>query len=342
MTTLDIGAEPEAVLSTERTIPRHLVHRAAVAEVFLTDFQSVGERDFRASAQLPPDHSYYADRLGTAGGHDPLAVFEAVRQMLLCAMHLQHDAGPGTKSITAEAGLRITDPRPLHAPARPLDLDLVGRAALVKEYRGAVSRVVHEVDVAAAGRPIGTVRVDTALRPDDIYRTLRMSGRTTEPPSSDDLPAVSPARPIGPHLVGRTRADNVVLHDMALRGGELTALLRVPLRHPSMFDHPQDHVPGPVMMEAARQLGLLLAGERHGLAAAKLHLAELTAEYLRFAELDADIVLRSEILRAPAADGGGLAFAVAFEQGGEAVARMRVALGSTLGRAGAAGAPDGS
>lgn len=331
MTALDTGAPTEALLSTEQTVPRRLVHRAAVAEVFLTGFQPTGGRDFRAAAQLPPGHAYYGDRLGTPELHDPLAVFEAVRQMLLGAMHLQHGAGPDTKSITAEAGLRIHDLRPLHAPDRPLDLDLVGRTALLKEYRGAVSRVVHEVDVAAAGRPVGTVTVDTALRPDDAYRKLRMSRRSTEPPTSDALPTPAPSRPVPPYAVGRACAENVVLCDTERLAGGLTARLRVPVGHPGMFDHPQDHVPGPVMMEAARQYGLLLAAERYGLAPAKLRLTALQAEYLRFAELDRDIVVRAEVLRPPAGPGSGLSFEAAFVQDGEPVARMRVTLGSTVG-----------
>ena len=114
------AADAAQVLSTQRTLNRRLVHRSALAEVFLTDFQSVDENTFRAAAQLPPRHFYYSDHTSRPAMHDPLAVFESVRQMLLCAMHLQHDAGHDTKSITATASLEITDrePRPARLAVR--------------------------------------------------------------------------------------------------------------------------------------------------------------------------------------------------------------------------------
>jgi hypothetical protein len=323
-------------VATHRTVDRRLVHRAALAEVFLTDFLRVDHDTFRAAAQLPPSHFYYGDHTVRPATHDPLAVFEAVRQMLLCAMHLQHGAGDRTKSITAEAGLEITDPWTLTAEGRPLDLSLHGRVALEKTYQGATSRVVHEVEVCTAGGDfVGTVRVDTALRPDDAYQALRMAYRTDPPPSSDALPDAAPAEPVPPHLVGREHARNVVLQAVRTAPGEVSALLRLPVRHSSMFDHAQDHVPGPVMMEAARQATVLLAGECLGLAPSKLWLRSMRAGYARFAELDGDIVVRARLLP----DGADAAChaEVAFVQAGETAATMDVRLDAVPapGRAGA-------
>ena len=51
-------AHPVTGLSTDRTIDRHLTHRAALSEVFLTDFVSVDDETFCAAAQLPPGHFY--------------------------------------------------------------------------------------------------------------------------------------------------------------------------------------------------------------------------------------------------------------------------------------------
>ena len=314
------GASP---LSTQRTLARELVHRAALAEVFLTDFASHGEQAFSAAAQLPPAHLYYGDHTDPRAGHDPLAVFESVRQMLLCAMHLQHDAPSGSKSITATAGLEITDPAPLRGSG-PLDLDLRGSVALSKEYRGTVSRVVHQVEVLVAGAPVGRITVDTAQRPDEVYQQLRMSHRESVPPSSDILSAHTGGRPVPARLVAREVAANVVLEEARIEADGVVARLRVPVAHPSMFDHAQDHVPGPVMMEAARQSSLLLAATHLGLAPERLRLSAMDAEYLRFAELDSPIA----VLTRQVADEGSapVATEVVFEQEGSAVARMRVRL----------------
>ncbi|MFC9927164.1 AfsA-related hotdog domain-containing protein [Streptomyces sp. NPDC127190] len=319
------AAGPAAALSTQRTLARHLVHRSALAEVFLTDFQSVDEHTFRAAAQLPPRHFYYGDHTTRPAGHDPLAVFEAVRQMLLCAMHLQHDAGADTKSITATATLDITDVTPLRTRGA-LDLALEGSVDLAKEYQGAISRVVHRVRVLAGGREVGVITVDTAQRPNDVYERLRMSHRSSPPPMSDTLTGRTDGVAPAPWLVGREHAENVVLEDARTEGGKLVARLRVPVDHPSMFDHAQDHVPGPVMMEAARQASLLLAADHRGVSPGASFLAGVHAEYLRFAELDTPIT----VVTTPAGLGTGLLTDVAFVQQGEEVARMRVRLDSAL------------
>ncbi|MDI5974516.1 AfsA-related hotdog domain-containing protein [Streptomyces sp. SL13] len=332
MTTQTLPVET-AQLSTERTLPRHLVHRAALAEVFLTDFQSVDEETFHASAQLPSAHFYYNDITGRTA-HDPMAVFESVRQMLLCAMHLQHDAGADTKSITATATMDITDPEPLRTRG-PLDLLLLGRVELAKEYQGAVSRVIHAVRILAGDREIGTITVDTAQRPDPVYANLRMGHRTTMPPSSDTVCAHPGGAPVPAWLVGRERAENVVLDSARTAGEDLVARLRVPVAHPSMFDHPQDHVPGPVMMEAARQAVLLLAAERQDRSPGSLYLRNVTASYLRFAELDSDITVTARPVTAD--DGAVVAAEVSFGQDGDDVARMRVQLGGIAGATAAEG-----
>ncbi|GAB2688240.1 AfsA-related hotdog domain-containing protein [Kitasatospora kifunensis] len=333
MTTLDVRTDPTADLSTRRTIDRHLVHRAAIAEVFLTDFRTIDSTTFEAAAQLPPAHSYYGDHTGRPELHDPLAVFESVRQMLLCAMHLQHGASHDTKSITAECRMEITDPLPLLADGGVPELTLLGKVALEKLYDGVTARVVHDVEVLVGGRSVGTVSVDTALRPNDIYQGLRMSHRTTPPPYSDTLPTGGPAAPVRPHLVGREHAENVVLRDVRDTEDTVVARLHVPVAHRSMFDHPQDHVPGPVMMEAARQAAVFLLGERFGQAPAKLFLQQITATYLRFAELDSDLLVQACLVPdddAAAADGGKL-IAVSLLQSNQTVARIQVRLGLTVG-----------
>jgi hypothetical protein len=188
--------------------------------------------------------------------------------------------------------------------------------------------VVHRVRVLADGREAGVITVDTAQRPNDVYDRLRTSHRTTPPPMSDTLPATGAGALPPVWLVGRERAENVVLQDARTQGDALVAELRVPAAHPSMFDHAQDHVPGPVLMEAARQASLLLAADHQGLSPSSFHLDYVSAEYLRFAELDSPILVVTR--RMPDPVDGGRWTEVSFDQDGVSVARMRVRLGSTL------------
>ncbi len=314
-------------LRTDRTIARDLVHRIALEEVFLTDFQNTGD-GFAAAARLPRSHPYYCEHTAHPSAHDPIAVFECVRQMLLCAMHLHHGVTADTKSVTASCELEITDPRALAVAEGGYELTLLGRVVDAKEREGVAVRVVHEVDVLLGTTRIGRVRVDTALKQPESYQRLRMRSRVTPPSLSVDLVAQEPVSRVAPYLVGRQQTANVLLIEPEINGSVLTASLRVPVSHPGMFDHPHDHVPGPVLMEAARQAGHLLQVELFGLSPAKTTPVELRAAYERFTELDSEILIRASFANQV---GPGQPIYVHFRQDGDIVADMRLRMGSTVG-----------
>ncbi|NUP01217.1 MAG: hypothetical protein HOV96_38115 [Nonomuraea sp.] len=318
-----VSAERPA-LSRDRTVDRTLVHRTALEEVFLTDFESRPD-GFAGTARLPRAHAYYNEHLNHPAVHDPIAVFECVRQLLLCALHLHHGATGEMKSITATCSLALPDPRAL-VIRDDYELLLLGRVARHKEHGGVTTRALHEVEVRLGDAVIGQVAVDTAQKDARRYDELRMAFRDTAPPLSSELIDDEPVSRVPPHLVGRTNPDNVLLLAPKQDEGGLTARLRVPVSHPGMFDHPHDHVPGPVMMEAARQAGTLLLCERFGQAPSKSVLTGLEAAYARFAELDAGIVIEARPGAGPADPIG-----VRFLQSGEPVAEMTITMGTTLG-----------
>ncbi len=67
--------------------------------------------------------------------------------------------------------------------------------------------------------------------------------------------------------------------------------MRVPTTHPSMFDHPQDHLPGMVITEAARQLALYTALHTHALSPTRTLPTDLDVTFTRFGELEQDTQL---------------------------------------------------
>lgn len=71
-------------------------------------------------------------------------------------------------------------------------------------------------------------------------------------PSPESLPAGG--ADLAPAAVGRSRAADVLLTRPAA-GPAGRWLLRVDQQHPVFFDHPSDHVPGMVLLEALRQAG---------------------------------------------------------------------------------------
>jgi 2-oxo-3-(phosphooxy)propyl 3-oxoalkanoate synthase len=103
-----------------------------------------------------------------------------------------------------------------------------------------------------------------------VYRKLR-SGRAT---GGSCVELLLPERP---GRVGRPMSDGVVL---GRRVESTRWQLRVDTTHPSLFDHPVDHVPGMLLMEAARQAALSVTYPSSGLPLA------MACGFQRFVELD--------------------------------------------------------
>lgn len=62
------------------------MHRAALAEVFLTSWTESGPDSYRVSAQWPRFHSFYAD--ADEGGYDdPMLLCETMRQTFPLLAH---------------------------------------------------------------------------------------------------------------------------------------------------------------------------------------------------------------------------------------------------------------
>ncbi|WRZ95672.1 hypothetical protein OHB54_45785 [Streptomyces sp. NBC_01007] len=80
-----------------------------------------------------------------------------------------------------------------------------------------------------------------------------------------------------PALVGRTRPADVVL---TATSNPTRWLLTPDLNHPILFDHHNDHLPGMVLLEGARQ-----AATAH-LAPHTLIPANASTTFIRYAELD--------------------------------------------------------
>ncbi len=80
--------------------------------------------------------------------------------------------------------------------------------------------------------------------------------------SWDPGPQPTPADPSS--VGGRTRTENVVIGtpDRAADGGSASAPLVVDIGHATLFDHPLDHLSGGLIIEAARQLSLAIAGSQ--------------------------------------------------------------------------------
>jgi A-factor biosynthesis hotdog domain len=310
-------------LSIARTVDRTTLHRHALSEVFLTDIRAVDTSSYIAAAQLPPLHAYYTDHLLRWNVPDALLLLECARQAETYGGHAFFEVDDETAFILKRWEFGFDGLPDILLGDQPGTVTLTARTRSPKRSASKLRGLTYDMDVAVDGRDVGAVSMDVGYLPKSVHREMRAARRGSPPVWSDDAGVVTPGQPVAPHLVGRSLSINVVLADADARLDRVTAVLRPPVRHPSMFDHPQDHVPGMVLTEAARQLSVLALGAWHAVAPMGLMLVAVEAEFHAYAELD-----RVTSVTALEAGHVGRDFSVTvdFEQGDLLLARMRLRL----------------
>ncbi|WP_330263765.1 ScbA/BarX family gamma-butyrolactone biosynthesis protein [Streptomyces griseorubiginosus] len=253
------------------TVPRELVHRVSVAETLLTGWTRTGPDRFSLTAQWPRAHQLHvsADR----SAYEPLLVAETVRQCGALLAHTAYEVPIGHQFVLRD--LRV-DTRPEHlavgaTPAEPvvdITVDEVRRRA------GRPAALSYDAVVHLGPERVATGRIAVSWTKEAVYRRLR-GGRTADV-GALRLPRPTPT-PLPADVVGRALSTDVLLSP-ADRPDRWR--LRVDTAHPVFFDHPLDHIPGMLLLEAARQ-AVRAHGGADGPVPASFH-----ATFHQFAELD--------------------------------------------------------
>ncbi|MFK4101134.1 ScbA/BarX family gamma-butyrolactone biosynthesis protein [Streptomyces sp. NPDC019531] len=226
------------------TVPREFVHRVAVAEILLTGWTRTDTDRFTITAQWPRAHQLHvsADR----SAYEPLLVAETVRQCGALLAHAAYQVPLGQQFVLQELCI---DTRPEHlavgaAPAEPV-VDIT--VAEVRRRAGRPVALRYDAVVHLGGERVATGRIAVSWTNESVYRRLR-GGRTADVGAlrlPRPLPQVLPA-----DTVGRSLSVDVLLAPDTRPG---RWRLRVDTAHPVFFDHPLDHIPGMLLLEAARQ-----------------------------------------------------------------------------------------
>lgn len=264
----------QRALSHDQPVPRHLVHRAAVAEVLLTDSRPAGADRFQLAAQWPRSHAFFEpDKWGR---HDPMLVLETVRQAGLLLAHRHYNAPQGHLFVLREIECDV-DVDALAVGSRPANLVLDAACRDVKVRDGLLRSMRLAVSFSRGGVPLATAGGAFLCLAPHQYDALRWRGLQRSVASPQPCPPRQP-----PSTVGRARSRDVVLGPREFTGSGSTGWrLAVDTGHPVLFDHPLDHVPGMVVLEAARQA----ANALHACARPPSTWT-LSAAFDRFAELD--------------------------------------------------------
>ncbi|MXM68911.1 A-factor biosynthesis protein [Streptomyces sp. HUCO-GS316] len=303
-----LSPEKEAELF-ERTVPRGLVHRSAVSEVLLTGLRPKGRDKYHIGAQWARGHSYYGPVAGR--WHDPMLLGESIRQAGLLLAHEALGIPLDYHFLTQSTSFELTE-RGARLAGTPADV-VLGVTLRDIRCRGAyVSSFALDVLAHRDGELMGSGHAASDCVGPAVYRRLRGA-------RAEARPAYTLIRAVRPDLVGRLCEFDVVLGRPEVEDAEGLGgvhLLRVDATHPVLFDHPVDHVPGMLLLEAARQAALSALGLPRGL------LVGCEASFRRYVEFDSPCLVSAS---KPTVDAeGGRTLTVQFHQAGSVAATVAV------------------
>ncbi|MEU3554285.1 ScbA/BarX family gamma-butyrolactone biosynthesis protein [Streptomyces fragilis] len=250
------------------TVPREFVHRASVAEVFLTGWHERGSDRFTVFAQWPRGHSFYSP---IAKHYDPMLAAETIRQVGALLAHAAFDVPMGHQFLMWELSYDVV-PALLRIGSAPMDLEIDVRCVEIKRRGGRLTGLRYEAVLRSEGEIVAEGGARYTVTTPEAYRRLRASR------NADVVVPDTSNRRLSPLFVGRADQNDVVL---ARTGTPGQWLLHIDLSHPVLFDHFVDHVPGMMLLEAARQAALTVGSPE-----ARLLPQGVAGTFHRYAELD--------------------------------------------------------
>ncbi|WP_413755283.1 ScbA/BarX family gamma-butyrolactone biosynthesis protein [Streptomyces sp. MMBL 11-3] len=267
------------------TVPKELVHRAAVAEVLLTGWERRADARFAVTAQWPRGHSFFTPVGGTH--YDPLMVAETIRQVGSLLAHAEFGVPVGHQFLMHDLEIAV-QPGQLVVEAVPASLDIEVTYPQVKQRRLQHAGARYEAVVRREGRVVARGSASYTCVSSQVYQRVR-AGRLSE-----GRPAIRLTAPLSPQSVGRMSPTDVVLSPLGEADGWQ---LRVDTRHPILFDHPVDHIPGMMLLEAARQAATAVLN-RSSLTRSSFLPTSLVSRFRRYAELDSPCTVQAHRLPA--------------------------------------------
>ncbi|MFJ9657436.1 ScbA/BarX family gamma-butyrolactone biosynthesis protein [Streptomyces griseoflavus] len=312
LVTAENPAAARPLLTT--TVAKEYVHRAALAEVFLTGWAKTGPASFRVSAQWPRSHSFYECENGL---YDPLLLCETVRQTFPLLTHVAYDVPLGHQLSWSRFQYAV-NPEAMRLERNPAELELHVTCSDVRVIRSLPASMSMHIEAVRDGTTLAVAHTRFGCHTPAVYRRLR-AGRAGE---GAFVNAPLPSPPVERTAVNRHRLRDIVLSPASRHG---RWQLRVDTTHPVLFDHAVDHVPGMLLLESVRQAAHALQPFSPGMMP-----ASMDATFRKYVEFDepcwieadpvADPVTETvqtgggrQTVRVTAMQGDGLAFSATTE-----------------------------
>jgi hypothetical protein len=260
------------VLSYQAAVPRQYVHRQSVAEVFLTDSVPEGRAGgFRIGAQWPRLHAFYRT---CTQRYDTMILAETARQSAIYLAHRYYRV-PLDRKFTMQSMMVDACVDRLMIGHSAAEVVLEAQMTEHDRRRGQLTAFTVDLVYRLGNTRIGSARATANILTRDDYDSARWPGDRDR--SLGTIPRSDPA-PRSEVGVADPSAVTLGRHPAGPNGGRWR--LRVDTSHPVLFDHPCDHVPGALVLEASRQASRL----RLGWPCADVE--SITVRFRRFLELD--------------------------------------------------------
>ncbi|MDQ1050294.1 AfsA-related hotdog domain-containing protein [Streptomyces sp. V4I2] len=280
-----------SALRYDSTVPRATVHRAAIAEVFLTDARPVPDQPetYEVAAQLPRAHIMGEQ----SENHDFLLLVEVLRQGGLFLAHIYEKVGLDEAFIFRDLQIQMLDLSAVRTGNRPARVVCSFAVIPQRKRNGRVQAIDFSGVLTVEGKDALRFSGGLAFFNRKVYDALRVRRRASLAGVLGMLPVHVAADPAA---VGRRHAYNVVITQPVVTGpSTLTATVLSDTSHPHLFDHQLDHIPGNLLMEAARQLAAASVSSLHSISAHGLRVTALDVRFQEFAELDLRAEARARV-----------------------------------------------
>lgn len=285
----------ETPLTFQRPVPRRLVHRASMAEVFVTGAVPTGEGRFLVGAQWPRDHAlYHPDQHRLS---DPLLFAETIRQALVYLAHRYYAVPLSYRFIGGDLDFDIARPELLRVGGAPVSVVLDAAGTWTRQHLSQRYDMRLDVVLTVDGERCGRGSLSVLAVDERRYGLLRRGRTSPVPPGAFGRADASRPAPggIDPAVVGRLRTKDVVLEPGV---GDGAWRMNFDLDHAILFDHPTDHLPLMALLEGFRQIGHLeMRGGTSSPDGCHHALLGASVECLSFGELDeaTDLFVRERV-----------------------------------------------
>jgi hypothetical protein len=308
------------VLSYDQTINRRLVHKRALGDVLVSDSVAAGPGEFLVAAQVPRTHSLWNDR--SPEFHDPLAMLEAGRQATFVVAHRHLLVPYGPIFIMQDVDFSVHDLDAFRVNGlEPLEGVFRFKLLSRQERSGGLTAMSFEADLLIANAGAMTLRGGIDFIAPDEYAVLRAFGRAGKARAPQE-----PTSPIDPALRSRSNVRNVVIGNGIVQASADAPRYPVIVdpSHPSFYDHPLDHAPGSLLLEAARQCAIAEALRTSALRSPSAAVTACKGRFDRFAEHDAALDCSASV--PPRASAQTVRASVDMHQQGQRIAHLDIEL----------------